>query len=290
MTLQAQTDHHLAALLKDGFCIVEQAIDPALVEALSSDLKEPFEATLPSIGAFYGSGTRRFGSLLRRSANAAAFVQHALILSVVERVLGPHCDRFQLNLTQAIEIAPGSPMQPPHRDQDMWGGPKGELEYLVNVMWPFTPYTRENGATRLWRSSHKRQQEIVLPEEEAVHAEMQPGAALLFLGSTLHGGSPNLSRAARRGMVVSYCLGWLKPYENQWLAYPPAVAAQFTPELASLVGYSLHRPNLGNYEARCPSVLLQEKPPAKFGACDELLPEQEALIQAYLAGELQVAA
>lgn len=290
MTLEQYADRYYAELQTEGFCIIPAAIDPTKVEALSTDLEPAFAATPPSIGPFYGSGTRRFGSLLKRSPHAAAFVQHELVLSIVERVLGQWCDRFQLNLTQAIEIAPGSAMQPPHRDQDMWGGPKGELEYLVNVMWPYTPYTRENGATRLWRGSHRRQEAIVLPEEEAVYAEMEPGSALLFLGSTLHGGSPNLSAAARRGMIVSYCLGWLKPYENQWLAYPPQVARTFPPELARLAGYCQHRPNLGNYEGRCPSVLLQDRPPAAFGARDELKPEQEALIEAYLAGELPEAA
>lgn len=290
MPRSALIARYSAKLFADGFCVIPHAIDQVEVTALARDLAPVFAATPPSIGPFYGSGTRRFGSLLKRSRRAAAFVQSEIILGIVEQVLRPWCDRFQLNLTQAIEIAPGAAMQPPHRDQDMWGGPKGEVEYLVNVMWPFTDYTIANGATRLWKGSHKRQDEILLPEEDAVFAEMRPGAALLFLGSTLHGGSPNLSAAARRGMIVSYCLGWLKPYENQWLAYPPAVARRFSPELAQLVGYFQHRPNLGNYEGRCPSILLQDSVPEFPGAQDELLPEQEALIAAYLAGELQVAA
>jgi ectoine hydroxylase-related dioxygenase (phytanoyl-CoA dioxygenase family) len=275
-------------LLEQGFCIVPGAIASRTVAALSRDLAPVFEATPQSVGPFYGSGTRRFGSLLKRSEHAAAFVQNELILGVVEAALGPWCDRFQLNLTQAIEIAPGAGIQPPHRDQDMWGGPKGEMEYLVNVMWPYTEYTVQNGATRLWRGSHKQQEHFFLPEEEAIFAEMEPGSALLFLGSTLHGGSPNVSRAARRGMIVSYCLGWLKPYENQWLAYPPDVARHFPPELAALVGYFQHRPNLGNYEGRCPSILLRDEVPEHPGAQDELRPDQEELIAAWLAGEFQL--
>ena len=38
-------------------------------------------------------------------------------------------------------------------------------------------------------------------------------------------------------MIVSYALGWLKPYENQWLAYPPEGARRFSRDLAALVGY-----------------------------------------------------
>lgn len=280
----------VAALQRDGFCIIHDAMPAARVAALAHDLAPAFEATPPSVGPFYGSGTRRFGSLLKRSPHAADFVRHAAVLGIVRRLLGPWCDEIQLNLTQAIEIAPGSPAQLPHRDQDMWPGPKGEMEYLVNVMWPYTDYRVDNGATRLWRGSHRRQDQIILPEEEAEFAEMPPGSALLFLGSTLHGGSANMSPAPRRGMIVSYCLGWLKPYENQWLAYPPPIARTFSPDLARLVGYFQHRPNLGNYEGRCPSILLQDQVPDHPGARDELRPDQEELIAAYLSGELQMAA
>lgn len=290
MTIEQKIDAFSELLFRDGFCIIPDAVPAAKVEALSRDLDPVFAATPASVGAFYGNGTRRFGSLLKRSSHSAAFVQHELILGIVQKALGPWCDRFQLNLTQAIEIAPGARIQPPHRDQDMWGGPKGEMEYLVNVMWPHCEYTVQNGATRLWRGSHRNQDEPFLPEEEAIFAEMAPGAALLFLGSTLHGGSPNLSPRPRRGMIVSYCLGWLKPYENQWLAYPPSVAKEFPPDLAQLVGYVQHRPNLGNYEGQCPSVLLKDDIPEHFGARDALRPDQEELIAAYYSGDLSRAA
>ena len=111
-------------------------------------------------------------------------------------------------------------------------------------------------------------------------AEAEPGDAIVFLGSTLHGAGANRSNAARRGIIISYCLGWLKPYENQWLAYPPEVAKDFPAALAALAGYAQHRPNLGNYEGVCPSVLLQDTVPAHLGAVDALRPDQaEAVAQ-----------
>jgi ectoine hydroxylase-related dioxygenase (phytanoyl-CoA dioxygenase family) len=156
----------------------------------------------------------------------------------------------------------------------MWQGPKGSIEYLVNVMWPLTPFTRENGGTRLWTGSQFDQDDPVLPEEESVVPSVVPGDALVFLGSTLHGGGGNGSRSPRRGIVVSYCLGWLKPFELQWLVYPPAIARHFSPELAALVGYSQHRPNLGNVEGQCPSILLGDSVPDHLPAIDALRPDQ----------------
>ena len=110
---------------------------------------------------------------------------------------------------------------------------------------------------------------------------MTPGAALVFLGSTLHGAGANLTAKERRGVVIGYALGWLKPYENQWLAYPPAIARQFPPELAALVGYRQHRPNLGNFDGQCPSVLLTDAADQPLGAIDALRPDQQALVDAY---------
>ena len=114
---------------------------------------------------------------------------------------------------------------------------------------------------------------------------MRPGSALVFLGSTLHGAGGNIGSDIRRGMIVSYCLGWLKPYENQWLAYPPDVARHFDPELAGLVGYRQHRPNLGNFEGQCPSILLGDHVPERIGAVDALRPDQQQLVEAHVAGQ-----
>jgi len=274
------------ALSADGYCLVTDAIAPGRVEALARDLDPLFAETSPSIGAFYGENTKRFHGLLARSAHMAEFVTEPAILGAVQQVLGPFCDRIQLNLTQAIEIMPGGEAQPPHRDQDMWPLRVAGAEYLVNVMWPFVPYRADNGATTVWPGSHRRLDEILIAEDEAVAIDMDPGAALIFLGSTLHRGGSNSTALPRRGMIVSYSLGWLKPYELPWLAYPPEVAATFDEELAALAGYRAHRPNLGTYEGRCPSLLLKGGD-LGLGAIDALRPEQEHLIGLYRAGALQ---
>lgn len=276
---------HAEALQSQGYSVIRDAVPLEMVHALASDLEPVFETTSLSVGPFYGGTTKRFHGLLRRSPHMAAFVQHAGVLSTVEAILGRHCDTIQLNLTQAIEILPGGDAQPPHRDQDMWPVHTSGVEYLVNVMWPFSPYTAKNGATIIWPGSHRRQDEIVIDAAEGMGIEMEPGAALLFLGSTLHAGGANRTHRPRRGMIVSYSLGWLKPYELPWLAYPPEIAKSFAPELAALAGYRAHRPNLGTHEGRCPSHLLTGEP-SELGAVDALRPEQEELIALYRAGAI----
>ena len=283
--LTAAIDRWSERLLVDGFCVIPDLLPPAQIAALDTDLAADFESTPFCQGRFYGERTKRFGRLLARSPRAAALVQHELVLGVVERVLSPWCDNFQLNLTQAIAVHPGALPQMPHRDQDMWRGEIGEVEYLVNVMWPFTAYTRENGATRVWPESHGHR--ALLPRVEASEQvpEYEPGSALLMLGSTLHAAGGNRSGEVRRGMIAGYSLGWLKTYENQFLAYPLEIARSFAPELAALVGYRQHRPNLGNFEGRCPSVLLDDHPPARLGAIDALRPDQNEAVDEH--AELQ---
>lgn len=280
-----QIEHWSRQLLDHGWCVVPSLVPPATISALDSGLERDFEETPFCKGGFYGARTKRFGRLLVRSPLARKLVEQPLVLGIARQILGPWCDTIQLNLTQALALHPGAPPQLPHRDQDMWRGAIGETEYLLNVMWPFTPYRRENGATVVWPGSHGRRALDPEPPRGEFAVELEPGSALLFLGSTLHGAGGNASDQVRRGAIVSYCLGWLKPYENQWLAYPPEVARTFSPELAALVGYQQHRPNLGNYEGQCPSVLLRGERPDRLAATDALRPDQEVLMAEFVRNQ-----
>jgi ectoine hydroxylase-related dioxygenase (phytanoyl-CoA dioxygenase family) len=268
-----------AELRDQGFCVVRGALPAGQIGDLAAELRPRFEATPHCEGLFSGQRTKRFHGLLKRCEGAVALVTHPLILQIAEHMLLPFCDVIQLNLTQAIEIHPGEARQVPHRDQDMWQGEKGTTEYLINVMWPLSPFTPDNGGTLLWPGSHLRQEDKSLPLGEAVSPELAAGDALIFLGSTLHGAGSNLTCRPRQGIIVSYCLGWLKPYENMWLTYPPDVARRFPRELADLVGYRLNRPNLGNYDGNCPSILLDGSPGDHLPTRDCFLPAQHDALE-----------
>jgi ectoine hydroxylase-related dioxygenase (phytanoyl-CoA dioxygenase family) len=271
-------------LRDQGYAILRRVVEPDQVLALDDRLEPVFASTPFCRGGFYGEETKRFGGLLARDPGVEAFVMHPLILSLAEEMLAPWCNTLQLNITQAISIHPGALPQFPHRDQDMWGGPKGEVEYLVNVMWPFTPYRSANGATLIWPGTHGRAalQENGFPGDPIV-AECEPGDAILFLGSTLHAAGGNASAEVRRGMIIGYSLGWLRTYENQYLVYPPPVASRFPEPVQKLIGYAQHRPNLGNVEGRCPSELLRGR--LEGPAEDALRPEQVQAVEAFAAAQ-----
>jgi ectoine hydroxylase-related dioxygenase (phytanoyl-CoA dioxygenase family) len=126
-------------------------------------------------------------------------------------------------------------------------------------MWALSDFTAENGATLVWpRSQFNRLSREVDPRD-AVVAQMPRGSALVYLGSVTHCGGENRSMQPRTGLILSYCLGWLKQYENAFLSYPPEVAKQFPKALRDLIGYRIHRPNLGGYEGQDPSVLFETR-------------------------------
>ena len=170
-----RADYWSTKLLQQGYCVIPNLIDPGQVAALDSDLAPDFADTPFCQGGFYGERTKRFGRLLSRSTRAQHHVMHPLVLQIVETILSPWCDRIQLNLTQAIALHPGALPQLPHRDQDMWRGAIGATEYLINVMWPFTPYTEANGATLVWPNSHGQKALDPEPPTEPVAIELQPG-------------------------------------------------------------------------------------------------------------------
>ncbi|UYV16606.1 phytanoyl-CoA dioxygenase family protein [Porphyrobacter sp. ULC335] len=275
------TTRWLGQLESRGYCIIPHALPAETVRTLDRDLAPAFEAVPFGHGDFYGYRTQRFGSLLRRSPVAAELALQPLVLGLARAILGRACDRIQLNVAQAIAIHPGEVEQFPHRDHDMWAGAKGELEYLLNVIWPLTDFTAENGATRIYPGTHCADIADLDELGPPVIAECRTGDAICFLGSTIHGAGPNSTDTVRRAVVIGYSLGWLKPYENLWLAYPPHIARTFPPELAELAGYCQHRPNLGNYEGQCPSILLSEDPDDYLQARDALRPDQEAAVRAF---------
>jgi ectoine hydroxylase-related dioxygenase (phytanoyl-CoA dioxygenase family) len=265
-------------LRSNGYVIFDRLLPESMVDCICSELEPWFAATPRCQGDFYGWDTTRLGSVLLKSETSHALALHERMLHVVDEVLGPHCDWYQLNLTQAVRIHPGQRQQVPHRDEEMWPCPKGGVEYLINVMWALSDFTVENGATMLWPRSQFDPPSRHIDPADAVVAEMPRGSALVYLGSVTHCGGANRSMQPRTGLILSYCLGWLKQYENAFLSYPPQVAKKFPRALRDLIGYRIHRPNLGGYEGQDPAVL--------FETDSHALPAVDAIPEA-TAAELQ---
>ena len=264
------TDSTTAELDARGWTIIRGAADPALMRTLAADLARDIARTPFSEGLFYGSRTRRFGRLLSRSLAMPGLVLEPSVLTPVKDVVGRHHAHVGLNLTQLIAVSPDAPAQVPHRDDEMWPLSSPSGEHLVNVLWPLTPFRADNGATRVWTGSHRGSATPASDQPDV--AAMEPGDALVVLGSTLHAQGANVSDEVRTCVVVGYQAAWLLPGENPWLSYPPEEVRTWPKQLAELAGYRRLPPNLNGVDCRCPSELLFE---AGSGAVDVLWPRQE---------------
>jgi ectoine hydroxylase-related dioxygenase (phytanoyl-CoA dioxygenase family) len=237
-------------LLERGYIIFPEVLSRDQLAAIHRELSPWLAATPRCEGDFYGWNTTRINSVLVKARSTHALALHPRILAAMDSILRPYCDWYQLNLSQVIRVHSGERQQFPHRDDDMWPCAKTH-EYMVNVMWALSPFTAENGATLIWPTKHDGS-----PAAAPIAASMPAGSALIYLGSTQHCAGANRSDQPRTGLIFSYSLGWLKPYENPFLAYPPQVARTFPKALRDLIGYRIHRPNLGHYEGQDPSAAL----------------------------------
>lgn len=255
-----------AVLARDGALILDDALAPAELDALVAELRPYVEATEPGRDGFSGGRTTRTGALVARSPLTRPIVMDPRVLALCEALLKPNCLRYQLHLTQVIRIMPGQTAQPIHRDRWAWGRGLSHLEPQLNTIWALTDFTEENGATQVvpgsvgWPDGRK-------PEpHEIARAEMRRGSVLVYTGSVFHGGGANESGEDRWGLNITYCLGWLRQEENQYLSCPPEIARALDPELQALLGYAM-----GNY------ALGYFTPPLPPGQGPEAVPPEYAL-------------
>lgn len=260
----------VAAIREDGALIIDQLIDRAQVEAVMSQLRPYMNATPAGRDSFTGHQTTRTGALVARSAEARRLVMHPAILAACDLFLLPACDRYQLHLTQIIRIGPGQPKQVLHRDKLAWGGFIDSLEPQLNTIWAMTDFTEANGATQVVPGSAAWPTGRRAEPHEIAYAEMSAGSVLLYSGSVIHGGGENRTDQDRIGLNLTYCLGWLRQEENQYLSCPPAIARTLDPALQALLGYSMGSYALGYFTPPLPPGEGPESVPPEFALRETL--------------------
>jgi ectoine hydroxylase-related dioxygenase (phytanoyl-CoA dioxygenase family) len=239
--LPADTDAEevTAALGRDGAVVIDGLAPAPLLDRLADELAPSLATTPTGPDDFSGRNTRRTGALIARCPASRELVMHPLILATAGRFLA-HATNYQLHLTQAIAIGPGSPAQPIHRDQwafDFFRFPPG-YEVQCNTIWALTDFTEQNGATRVVVGSNQAEDRMSFDQAETVPAEMDRGSVLVYSGSVYHGGGANHSDETRIGVNITYNLAWLRQEENQYLSVPREVAETLPVELLRLMGYA----------------------------------------------------
>ena len=255
----------MAAIDRDGAVILEDLLSPADVVATVAELTPFLDAAKPGRERFSGFKTTRTGALAARSPKVRAALLDRRIRAICDQVLLPNCQRYQVNVTHIIRILPGESAQVMHRDRIAWSHLK-DIEPQLNTIWALSDFTKANGATRICPGSQRWPEGRQPEDEDTAYAEMRAGSALVYTGSVFHSGGANDSAAPRLGMNLTYCLGWLRQEENQYLSCPPEIARTFEPELRALMGYANGGNGLGFYT-----------PPLGPGAAPEVYPIEHAV-------------
>jgi ectoine hydroxylase-related dioxygenase (phytanoyl-CoA dioxygenase family) len=146
---------------------------------------------------------------------------------VCDAILLPNCASYQLNIAHVLDRGPGSEQQFIHRDELVWvhlPDPHPEVQ-LASVI-ALVDFTADNGATRVVPGSHRWPKDRVATPEELVPAEMAAGSAIIYLGSTLHGGGANTTASPHRSTSSARCPVVPRPCSATPLTTPsPRVAA-----------------------------------------------------------------
>jgi len=255
----ADPDAIQAIIERDGVAIIEGLLNPDVVAQVNNevgailDVADPHaELFNPIMQAFHGPCTKQVSGACAISLTFATEVMcHPLLLALCDRILLPSCARYQLNLGHLLQRGPGAQEQLLHRDEVVWSDvPRPAPELQLATVIAFVDFTRDNGGTRVVPGSHRWPDRHLSPaeqfaqppptREQIAYAEMSAGSAVVYTGGTIHAGGSNITSIARRGAHLSYCLGWLRTEENNYLAIPPAIAAKMPRQAQELLGYAVY--------------------------------------------------
>jgi ectoine hydroxylase-related dioxygenase (phytanoyl-CoA dioxygenase family) len=253
------------SLREEGACIIEAMLTGDRLAQLRAEIMPYVEATTVGRDDFTGKLTTRTGALASRSQSCRDLIMDPSLIGACEDFLKPFCDRYQLHLTQLIRIMDGQGAQILHRDRLAWGGfLRADIEPQLNTIWAVSDFYEANGATRVVPGSNHWDDAREPEAGEIAFAEMAAGSVLVYSGSVIHSGGANRSGADRLGLNITYCLGWLRQEENQYLCCPPHIAKDFPEDLRALLGYTMGGFALGYFSPPLPPGEGPEACPPEF--------------------------
>jgi ectoine hydroxylase-related dioxygenase (phytanoyl-CoA dioxygenase family) len=255
-------EEHLARIDRDGYTIIEDAIEPDLVERFRYAIRR-LERELdlrPRDTQAEGHATLRMYNLLVRDEVFRVMPVHPNVLPIVERLTDRGC---LLSGMTAIDIGPGEHPQPLHGDDIVMSRhlQRPHAPMMVTSMWALTEFTAANGGTVFVPGSHRFAHTPDAPDAlrdvEIRSLEMRAGSVMVFHGSLWHGGGANTTeREWRLGVNVQYCPGFVRQQQNPYVGIPADVAGTFDDRLLTLLGYRLYKGIMGHIDGRSPGEVV----------------------------------
>lgn len=233
-------DEERRLLDQEGFLVLEDFADAALVSAIRSRIVELFAQLGVRAGAEFKQepGTDRLANLVDYDELFRSVIAEPKLLACVEQVLGSQFKLSSLNARSARPHANG--LQPLHCDT-------GELpdscgNRVCNIIWMLDDFTRENGATRYVPGSHRwgKLPQDVLADPSAPHSDEKliigrAGTVVVMNAHLWHGGAANQTDKPRLALHSFYCRRDVPQQQYQKRLLRPEVQCRLAPELRQLL-------------------------------------------------------
>ena len=237
---ESEQQHHADEVAKQGYSIMEGAIDRDFRSALLEEF-EHLEQVRPggdlAPAPFSGYVTRRWFDVLNDGDIWQRVATHPWIMAVLPKLLG---DGFLLSTMGTAIIGPGEDAQPLHVDDGVYAFPRPHPNLVCNTMWAISDFTAESGATMVVPESNNWDHDPVLNETyDAIPVEMPAGSIAFVLGTCYHGAGKNATDTDRVALTINYCSGSMRQQENLMLGVHPERMMTFPRELQDILGFKI---------------------------------------------------
>ena len=246
VTPDTDPDLLLETIDRDGGLVIRGLLDAATVTRIDDELAPAVAARQPGFregfdDSFYGRNTIRVQGIPAKSRTMVdEYLLHPTLLDIADRVLLPYCGDYWMSQSETIFIGPGNPQQTLHRDDLNWNlAAKLGVPLQISVLVALGDYDAEVGATRVIPRSHRWPLDRPIDDSLAVQVELEPGDALVYVGSLVHGGGANTTTDRwRKALYLSYLVGWLTPEEAVAVGIGPEVARTLPARARQLLGFA----------------------------------------------------
>jgi len=221
----ADIDQTGVAILANGVPITD--IEEARAMTMSLAASEVQEGC-----AMFAGGTQRVYGLIQKGAVFRRIATNPNVLALAHRILGP---KIILYSSQTHLVPKGGQMDS-HFDQLQYS-PFIPMAAMCAVIVMLEPFSAANGATGVAIGHNATSSNDAPPPPEAfIPLEGDAGTLGAFGGLLWHSTGINSTDTPRCGLVMHFCVPWIRPHENFQRTISTAVARNMTREMRDLLG------------------------------------------------------